>query len=610
MNWQHLKTIAWLRWRLTVNQWKKGGSLNAILGIILLVLGCLVAVSSFFVSLLIGILLFPEIKPDSLLFLWDVLVVGFLIFWLMGLATDLQRSEALSLNKLMHLPVSLSGTFLLNYLNSLISMTLIIFIPTTVGLCLALVIAKGPAMLVLFPLLGTFLLMVTGVTHQFREWLHLLMLNKRRRRTIIVFVTTGFILLAQLPNVINMTVRRGRHNDEVDQRQLAVRELQQRVSRGEIDGAQYTEELMLLEQQRQDQKREAGARRTRDAVRIVAIVNAILPIGWLPYGARAAAGGSLWPGLLGSLGALAVGCLSLRRSYRTTLRFYRGGFQTGERKQTLVVEPSGSSGARHFLERQIRGVPEQAAVVAAGGLRSLTRSPEGKMLLLVPLILTGLFGTMVLAGRTRGVPELSRPLLGFGVISVTLLCFTQLLGNAFGIDRDGFRAFVLAPVRRRDILLGKNLAAAPLTLGIGFLALVVLQLLQPMEALHFLATLIQMLIAFLLYCLVGNVVSILAPSAVSVGSLKPAKAKTTTMLIHLLMTVLSPLVLVPATVAFGAELLVDLIDGTRAIPVYLSLSLLECAAVVWFYRRSLASQGRWLQRREQTILEVVTRHTE
>ena len=111
MNWQHLKTIAWLRWRLTVNQWKKGGSVNAVLGIILLTLGSVAAVLSLFVSLLVGILLFPELEPDSLLVLWDVLVVGFLFFWLMGLVTDLQRSEALSLDKLMHLPVSPSGTF-------------------------------------------------------------------------------------------------------------------------------------------------------------------------------------------------------------------------------------------------------------------------------------------------------------------------------------------------------------------------------------------------------------------------------------------------------------------------------------------------------------------
>ena len=65
MNWQHLKTIAWLRWRLTANQWKKGGSVNAILGLILLVLGLVTAVLSLFVSFVLGILLFPSWSPTT-----------------------------------------------------------------------------------------------------------------------------------------------------------------------------------------------------------------------------------------------------------------------------------------------------------------------------------------------------------------------------------------------------------------------------------------------------------------------------------------------------------------------------------------------------------------
>ncbi|MHB8972842.1 MAG: hypothetical protein ACYC3X_17970 [Pirellulaceae bacterium] len=622
MNWQHLKTIAWLRWRLTVNQWKKGGSLNAALGIILLVLGCITAVSSLFVSLIVGVLLFPEIAPDPLLLFWDVLIVCFLFFWLLGLATDLQRSEALSLGKLMHLPVSLSGTFLLNYLNSLISITLIIFIPTTVGLCVALVIVKGPAMLVLFPLAATFLLMVTGVTHQFREWLHLLMLNKRRRRAIIVFVTATFILLVQLPNLINMTVQRDRRGGELDEHMAAINELQQRISRGELDGSRYNEELAAMERQRQELQNLAGAQRVQRGMRMAVIVNALLPVGWLPYGARAAAQGSLWPGLLGSLGALTLGCLCLWRSYRTTLRFYTGGFQTGERKRISAVEPGAAVRASNFLEHRIRWVPDSAAVVAVGGFRSLTRSPEGKMLLLMPLLLIGVFGTMIVAGRARNVPELARPLLGLGVISITMLSFTQLLCNVFGVDRDGFRAFVLSPVRRRDILLGKNLAVAPLTLGVCCLALMVLQLLQPMGFVHFLATLVQMLIAYLLCCLIGNFMSILVPSAVSIGSLKPAKAKVSTILLQILVVFLSPVILLPGIVLFGGELLLDQVMESSGvpsgaglpvgagIPVYLALSLLECAAVVWIYFRSLAFLGRWLQSRERTILEVVTKRVE
>ena len=83
---------------------------------------------------------------------WDGLAVPFLMFWLIGLMTELQRAEALSLDKFLHLPVSLQGVFLINYLSSLVSFTMLFFLPAALALCLALVFAKGPVMLVLFPL--------------------------------------------------------------------------------------------------------------------------------------------------------------------------------------------------------------------------------------------------------------------------------------------------------------------------------------------------------------------------------------------------------------------------------------------------------------------------
>ena len=77
------------------------------------------------------------------MYVWDGLVVGFLFSWAIGLLAELQRSEVLSLDKFLHLPVSLTGVFLINYLSSLFSLTLIIFVPAMVGLSLGLVIRPG-----------------------------------------------------------------------------------------------------------------------------------------------------------------------------------------------------------------------------------------------------------------------------------------------------------------------------------------------------------------------------------------------------------------------------------------------------------------------------------
>ena len=69
----------------------------------------------------------------------------------MGLMTELQRSEAISFEKLLYLPISLGGAFLVNYLSSFVSLTLIAFLPAMIGLCIASVIAVGPALLISLP---------------------------------------------------------------------------------------------------------------------------------------------------------------------------------------------------------------------------------------------------------------------------------------------------------------------------------------------------------------------------------------------------------------------------------------------------------------------------
>jgi hypothetical protein len=95
---------------------------------------------------------------------------------------ELQRTEPLSLSKLMHLPISTNGAFLINYLSSLISVSLILFLPAMLGITLGVALGQSPLFLLLLPLLAAFLFMVTALTYQFQGWLASLMANKRRRQ--------------------------------------------------------------------------------------------------------------------------------------------------------------------------------------------------------------------------------------------------------------------------------------------------------------------------------------------------------------------------------------------------------------------------------------------
>jgi ABC-2 type transport system permease protein len=604
VSWQHVKAILWLRWRLTVNQWKRGGQLNAAIAAVFVWLFLVLAVGAFFAALGFGVLLLPQASPDNLLLLWDVMVVAFLFMWLTGLITELQKSEALSIEKLLHLPVAPGITYLLNYLSSFLSFSLAIFVAAATGVALSLLFVQGPSLLVTFPLLATFVLMVTAVTHQFRTWLFALMVNKRRRRTILVIATSVFILLVQVPNLINLTVRRSDRDDGRQEYLDQVKELEAKQAKGLIDAETMAEQLAIHAEQWQEKKREDKQGRYKSILSVAVWSSKILPIGWLPYGVREAARGHLLPALGGILGAFAIGVFSLYRSYRNELRLYRGEWDFEKRKSATTNE-SDQQRKRTLLERDLPGCPEPVAAVGLANLRALLRAPETKLLVLTPVIILGVLGIGFFR-RASHVPDAFLPLMVIGMLVMTLMCFVQLQCNLFGFDRDAFRVYVLMPGSRHFVLAGKNLAIAPLALGMCLLTLVVIQAIRPLELAHLIASGVQAVSAYLLLSLIGNQVSIIACSPLSAGSFRPKQVRLVTILVHFLVVFLTPLIALPAVVACGSELLIREFISKIPVPWYLMISIVELVGMVWFYRTVLPAQGRLLQRRELKILEVVT----
>ncbi len=204
MNWRHLRAFAWLRWRLLVNQWSRGGGLNAALMMVVTIVALLTAVPLLVASFLLGRYAIPRTQPMQLLLAWDVVILAFLLLWAIELITELQRTEPLSLSKFLHLPVSAREAFLLNYLSSFLRLSLILIGPVMLGFGLALVDSKGMLLLPVLPSLAAFLLMVTALTYQFQGWLASLMSNPRRRRTVVVATTAIFLLVTQLPNLLSL----------------------------------------------------------------------------------------------------------------------------------------------------------------------------------------------------------------------------------------------------------------------------------------------------------------------------------------------------------------------------------------------------------------------
>src|SRR6185436_8344047 len=161
---------------------------------------------------------------------------------------------------------------------------------------------------------------------------------------------------------------------------------------------------------------------------------------------------------------------SLRRSYRTTLRLYTGDFSgakpstaaatTSQTKSSKKFDPKKSA---EFMEQKLPRISEWGSAMTMIGLRSVIRAPEAKMLLLSPIIIIFIF-TGIMYNQPSSPAELVRPLMAMGGFAFMLFMTASILGNQFGFDRSGFRALVLCPAPRKDILLGKNLTMAPLGL--------------------------------------------------------------------------------------------------------------------------------------------------
>ena len=545
MNWQQFQTFLWLRWRLRINQLRRAGTANFVILAVLAGAALVVAVFLFAGCLLVGLFALPQALPGVLLLVWDGLVLAFLFCWCIGLITDLQRSEVLSLDKFMHLPVSPAGGFLINYVSSFFSLTLLVFLPAMLGLALGMILGKGAALLLTLPLLAAFVLMVTALTYQFQGWLASLMINPRRRRTVIVIVTMTFVLICQLPNLVNIF----RPWENQEREQIAKRwsgeqaELERSVSAGKITLDQFRQK-QEEHQQQIDQMNQRTWLHVQEAARLI---NLALPPGWLALGAADAADGQVVPALLGTLGLGLIGAGSLWRSYRTTVRLYTGQFTSGSERSAAPVpaprtEAVASSPA--LLEKKLPWLSEYAAAITLGSFRSLTRAPEAKLLLLAPILMVVIFGGLLFR-HSGDLPEAARPLLLFGVMATILLSMFQLMGNQFGFDRNGFRVFVLCAAPRRDILLGKNLATAPLVLGLAMLVVAILQIISPLRLEHFLALLPLSVSMYLLFCLAANALSILAPLPVAAGSLKPRNVKGIPLLLHVAFVFVLPMVMAP-----------------------------------------------------------------
>jgi hypothetical protein len=577
MNWSQLGAVLWLRWRLTRNQIARAGAFGNFLMILAGIGGVALAIGAGVGGVMGGAFGLAKASPQLTLIVWDVIVGAFLFIWLLGVIAEVARSEAIDLTRLLHLPVSLEGIFVVNYFASLLTVSVIVFLPGMLGLCIGLLFRKGFAVLLLIPLALSFLFMVTAWAYYLRGWLISMMVNPRRRRQVLVGVSLAAVLLGQLPNLyLNVYLGLGRHGSHPPGR---------------------------------DAKAHSKTSLSEFISPNVVLVHECVPLLWLPDGAMCLTEGNPWPAVFGTIGGLLVGVAGLAGAYRSTLRFYQGYEKSTASKRPVFI-PWTVATKPGLLERRLPLVNEEASALALATFRSLSRAPELKMSLVGIIAMMVVFPMMLLPQMKRAPDTVAQLFIVTGAVAVVFFSLSQILFNQFGFDRDGFRALVLLPVRRRDVLLAKNLAMAPIAFGLGITMVIVVTVILHLPLLTTLAACFQLGSMFLLMCMLGNLLSVIASYRIGAGSLKPTKASPKIIawmfLGYLLFSLLTLPIFIPPLLGLAANLFgsvpAPLADALAALVVLVGSS--------FAYRASLTALGDLLERREQGILLVVSHEIE
>ena len=322
---------------------------------------------------------------------------------------------------------------------------------------------------------------------------------------------------------------------------------------------------------------------------------------WTPPGAVAVA---LTDGLRGDAGAYllalatlsAYALLALLLTYRVAVRALEGrggarrGAEAAARARPKAPAPTGWQ--LPFLSPELSTIVEKE-------LRYAARNPQLRVMAVMPLVLALSFK---LIGQGRGgfmdgaaAPFLEGARSAAGVFYVFMIA-SSFLCNLFAYEGAGMRTLVLAPVSRRTVLVGKNIAACLITLALTAAVVFVNQLLHgdvSPRALLFTA----LVYAFFAgaFTLVGNWFSLRFPKRLEFGKRMNASGAAGL----LLLPVFVALALPPA-----AAVLAGYLTGSLIIQ-YAILASFASAGVV-AYLLLIGPQGRELSRRELDILETVT----
>jgi ABC-2 type transport system permease protein len=250
----------------------------------------------------------------------------------------------------------------------------------------------------------------------------------------------------------------------------------------------------------------------------------------LPPGlAAAAVARALQGDYILALGAFALtGAYALAAGWLLNVRL-RAQY-LGENLGEAVARTKPAAKHKVQLGWNIEGVPGSVSAVVEKELRYLSRSGPMLFTLVMPVVVLLIFRFTPGKSDSPGGIFAHASDLAFPVgAAYALLMLSNLIYNCFGPDAAGIQFFFVSPVRFREILLGKNLAAAfVLALEIVLVWFGTCLMYRPPSWDIVLATVTGVFFALLLNLIGGNFLSVFTPKKIDFGAFGRQRASNTT----------------------------------------------------------------------------------
>lgn len=661
--------FVWLRYRIRHNQVTHSSKILqafAVLGMFFVVMS---TISVWGCGLLAGAFVPRLIGLDNNYLLWDLAALVALLSWTVHVLNEAQRGDPISLDRILHLPVSPGQAFVVNYLSSLGSTVFLMAAGGFLGLVIGSLFSVGPkAILFFFPMFA-FLFAMTAITYWLQGWIAGLMANPRKRQTIIVMIPIAIILITQVPvQLIQWSSQSTRlesnppvnpkdasppneAKSESTPEEITVKDSSESqtpavksgsdASTSEADAVTPPEDTTGVEgnslvtptdadvtsadakdasidaknaseirAKKKQERREAMFERLKS---IASIANIAFPPLWPAGAIQSWSTGSIWNPvpMFFSLVMFLSGVQALRLSHRASLRYWRG-----EEDKKKIASPKTKAKAvrvqkeSRLCEISLPWISEETSAVVGMTWATMKRAPEIKMFMLLPMILP-LILLMVFRERMSTSNDYLKLTIICGFSTFFLLVASGVAGNMFAYDRSGFRVFVLSGMDRTRILLGRNLAFAPLLGLLSTLCIVGFAILYGVSLRSTCLAMLTTLTMLPPYFLVMNLMAILTPFPLAVGSIQPKHFDFTTVVINVWLSMILPFILMVSMIPIGVYFFTNSFLPSMAwIPWEVFVGIGMSAASFGVYRLILPWQGQLLAKREKEMLRIVTSKVE